>query len=456
MRSQQTAARMARRTGLALAVAAMAAVALPAASFKPVAAAEIEEITWALPHLPKTLLVPHEWSTNMGGVMSLVQEGLLAFDDNLALAPAVANSWEQVDPTTYVYHLRDGVTFHDGSPVTADDVVYSMNWHLDLQNRSQLTPFYSAVESIEATGDREITVKLKNPDAQFQYTVAHMSGFIMKRSQLEAAGEDYGTPDVLPLGTGPYKVVEYVPDDHVVLEAYEDYWGGPPPVDRITIVSIADQQTRLLAMRNGDIDGTFDVSISDIDQWQGLDGVDVITAPSLGVYLLTLDQESPPFDDVEVRRAIAHAVDREGLVKALLKGNGEAGGGDQPARHVGGRAERGRGARLLCDPGRSRLRPRGGEGGPGRLLGRGRLRDHGAGAQLRSLHGPDPAHPGPEPEGVRHHAQCPGGRQRPVAGRLLRPRGPGDAGHVLLSRLRRPGQLPVPVLRQLAMRSRTA
>lgn len=324
MTPQHTTKPTARRTGSGLALAAVAAVALLAAGPKPVAAAEIEEITWALPHLPKTLLVPHEWSTNMGGVMSLVQEGLLAFDDNLALAPAVADSWEQVDPVTYVYHLRDGVTFHDGSPVTADDVVYSMSWHLDPENRSQLTPFYNAVASIEATGDREVTVKLEHPDVQFQYTVAHMSGFIMKKSQLEEAGEDYGTPDVLPLGTGPYKVVEYVPDDHVVLEAYEDYWGGPPPVDRITMVSIADQQTRLLAMRNGDIDGTFDISISDIDQWQGLDGVDVITAPSLGVHLLTLDQETPPFDDVEVRRAIAHSLDRDGLVKALLKGNGEA------------------------------------------------------------------------------------------------------------------------------------
>jgi peptide/nickel transport system substrate-binding protein len=313
-----------RHTGLALALAAIAAVALPATSLKPVAAAEIEEISWALRHLPKTLLVPHEWSVNMGGVMSLVQEGLLAFDDNLALAPGVADSWDQVDPLTYVYHLRDGVTFHDGSPVTVDDVVYSMSWHLDPENRSQLTPFYNAVDSIEATGDREVTVKLKDPDVQFQYSVAHMSGFIMKRSQLEEAGEDYGTPDVLPLGTGPYKVVEYVPDDRDVLEAYEDYWGGPPAVGRITMVAIPDQQTRLLAMRNGDIDGSFDVSISDIDQWQGLDGVDVITAPSLGVYLLTLDQDSPPFDDVAVRRAIAQSVDREGLVKALLKGNGEA------------------------------------------------------------------------------------------------------------------------------------
>ncbi|MGH6918188.1 MAG: ABC transporter substrate-binding protein [Geminicoccaceae bacterium] len=313
----------ARCTGVVVVLSVATTAMLPTSSYRAAAAAEIEEITWALPHLPKTLLVPHEWSVNMGGVMSLVQEGMLAFDDDLSLTTGVADSWEQVDPLTYVYHLRDGITFHDGSPVTAEDVVYSMTWHLDPDSRSQLRPFYNAADSIDASGDREITIKLKSPDVQFQYTPAHMSGFIMKKSQLEEHGEDYGTPDVLPLGTGPYKVVEYVPDDRVVLEAYEDYWGGAPPVDRITILAIPDQQTRLLAMRNGDIDGTFDVSISDIDQWQALDGVDVITAPSLGVFLLTLDQQSPPFDDIEVRRAIAHSLDRAGLVKALLEGNGE-------------------------------------------------------------------------------------------------------------------------------------
>ena len=92
---------------------------------------------------------------------------------------------------------------------------------------------------------------------------------------------------------------------------------------RIVFPAIADRQTRLLAMKNGDIDGTFDLAISDIDQWKALGNVDIITAPSLGIFLLTLDQSAPPFDDLHVRKAIAYAIDRDGLVKALLKGNGE-------------------------------------------------------------------------------------------------------------------------------------
>lgn len=309
---------------LALVATSFALLAVYGSSVAPARAAEaeIDEITWALPGFPNTLLVAHEWNIYNGSIMSLVQEGLLTFDDELALAPAIAESWQQVDPVTYKYTLRAGVTFQDGSPLTADDVVYTMKWHMSPDSRSQLAAFYADVKSIEATGEREVTVTLEQPNAQFQYTVAHMAGFIMKKGQLEGNPEDYGTPDVLPLGTGPYKIVEFVPDNRVVLEAYDGHWGGKPTVRKITMTSIVDQQTRLLAMQKGEVDGTFDVSISDIDQWKALDNVDVITAPSLGVYMLTLDQKTRPFNDIHVRRAIAHAVDREGLVKALLKDNG--------------------------------------------------------------------------------------------------------------------------------------
>jgi peptide/nickel transport system substrate-binding protein len=285
---------------------------------------DIEEVTWALPGLPDVLLVPHDWTTYSGAVMSLVEEGALAFGDDLSLQPALAESFEATDPTTYVFTLRDGVTWHDGTPLTADDVVYSIEWNMDEANASQLAAFFGSVETVEATADNEVTITLSKPDAQFQYSMAHMSGFIMNQEQLESSGEAFGTPDVLPLGTGPYRLVEFVPDDHVTLERYDDYWGEPGAAQRIVIREIADSQTRLLAMQSGEIDGTFDVPISEVDQWEGLDGVTVITAPSNGVYQLVLDQETPPFEDIHVRKAIAYAVDREGIVQAVLNGKGQA------------------------------------------------------------------------------------------------------------------------------------
>lgn len=310
------------RTSGRLALLALVSLAVLALPQQRLLAAEVDEVVWALPGLPDTLLVAHAWSVNTGGVMSLVQEGLMAFDDELAVTNGVADEFEQTDPLTYVYRIGEGVVFHDGSPVKAEDVAYSMNWHLDPANGSQMAPFYASVDAIEATGEREVTVHLKRPDAQFQYTPAHMGGFIMQKAQMEAHPDDYGTPSVLPIGTGPYRLTEFVPGERIVVEASGNYRGDAPAVGRITFLAIADQQTRLLAMRKGDIDGTFGVPISEIDQWEALDDVDVVTKPSLGIYMLTLDLDTPPLDNLDVRRAIAQSVDREGLVAALLKGKG--------------------------------------------------------------------------------------------------------------------------------------
>ncbi len=284
----------------------------------------IEELRWALPAINDTMFVPRAWSTYVGAIMSLVQEGPLAFADDLSLTAGVAEFWKQPDATTYIYSLRKGVTFGDGSALTPDDVAASFTYHMKPDAGSQLAAFFSSVASVEASGENEVTVRLKAPNVQFQYTPAHMAGFIFKKSQLEQSPEDIGSPDAMPLGTGPYKLIEFSPADRAVLEARDDYWGPKPIAKRIVFSSIPDRQTRLLAMQNGDVDGTFDLAISDIDQWKALGNVDVITAPSLGMFALTLDHTVAPFDDIHVRKAIAYAVDREGLVKALLKGNGEA------------------------------------------------------------------------------------------------------------------------------------
>lgn len=281
----------------------------------------IAEITWALSSLPESLFIPRSWSTDTGVIMSLVQEGPLLFGNDLAMVPGPAESWSFVDPTTAVYKLRPGVTFSDGTPLTADDVVATINFHTNPDSGSQVATFFSSVASVEATAPDSVTVKLKAPNVQFQYWAAHMAGFLFKKDQLTA--EDIGTPDNLPIGTGPYRITEFAPAERVVLEARSDYWGGAPVIRKITIVAIPDEQTRILAMQNGDIDGTFAVSITNLEQWKGIGGVSVHTAPSLATFLLTLDHTTAPFDDLHVRRALAYSVDRQGLVNALLQGNGE-------------------------------------------------------------------------------------------------------------------------------------
>jgi len=154
-----------------------------------------EEIHWGLPSVKDTMFVPRAWSTYVGAIMSLVQEGILAFGDDLSLEAATAESWKQADPTTYVYTLRKGVTFGDGSPLTPDDVIASYKFHMDPKSGSQLAAFFGSVDSVTASAENEITVKLKHPDVQYQYTPAHMAGFIFKKAQLEGKIEDLGGPD---------------------------------------------------------------------------------------------------------------------------------------------------------------------------------------------------------------------------------------------------------------------
>lgn len=295
-----------------------------AATTAPSSSAEIEKITFALPGNPGSMFVPKSWLVSTGAAMSLVQEGLLGFNQDLGLQPAVADKWEAKDPTTYVYHIRPGVKFSDGTPLTAEDVVFSMKYTGDAKTGSQIADFYVSVDSITATAPDEITVKLKKPDATFQYTPAHMAGFIMSKAQFEAHPEDIGTPAVLPLGTGPYKLTKFVPGQEIDLAVNEYYWGPKPAVKNIVLKLISDSQTALIAMRNGEIDGAFEIQASELDQWKQIPGVQILSKPSLLIDLLTLNANVPPLNDIHVRRAIWYAVNRQGIVSAVLNNLGQA------------------------------------------------------------------------------------------------------------------------------------
>ncbi len=283
----------------------------------------IEKLTWGMGSVPETLFIPNAWSTANGIIMSLVQEGPLAFGDDLSMQPGVAFQ-EFKDATTIVYALRDGVTFGDGSPLTPADIVATFNFQRDhANNGSQVGFFFDPIESIEATGDREVTVKLKSPNVQYQYAAAHMAGFIFKKEQIESDRADLGGADLLIQGTGPYRIAEFDPGERVLLEARDDYWGGVPYAKQIEFVKIPDADAQLLAMQAGQIDGFFNVRLANIEQWAALPNADVYEAPSASTMLLTLNNETAPFNDVHVRRAIAYSVDRQGLLNAVINGKGE-------------------------------------------------------------------------------------------------------------------------------------
>jgi peptide/nickel transport system substrate-binding protein len=283
----------------------------------------IEKLTFALSAPIRSLDFYHSFDSTTATVLSNGLEGLLRYGNDGRLIPCLAQSWSHPDSLTYVYKLRPGVKFWDGSPLTAADVVFSMSQHMLKKVGSELLSYYASVKSIKATGGNEVTIKLKTPDPFFQYVPAFQAGYIIQKKFAQAAGKKIGTPGVLTMGTGPYKFTKFVSDEGVSLVRNDEYWGTKGAIKKVELKFITEDATRLLAMQSGEIDGGFGVPADQADQWQRINGVKVLFTPQERTAFFTFDTEAAPWSDIHVRRAFAHAIDKQGLVRAVLRGHGE-------------------------------------------------------------------------------------------------------------------------------------
>ena len=186
------------------------------------------ELHWALANSPDTLFAPTYFSTPIGSsMMGLIQDNLLAYTGDGELVPSAASAWTATSPTTYVYTLRDDLKFSDGSPVTPEDVKFSIDQQSDPAVASKESALFENVESVTVDGN-DITVELKTPDSLWKYLPSHMGTYIYKQSDVEANLDSYGTPEHFPIGSGPYMVSEFVADSHVTMVPNPYYWGDPP------------------------------------------------------------------------------------------------------------------------------------------------------------------------------------------------------------------------------------
>jgi peptide/nickel transport system substrate-binding protein len=285
---------------------------------------EIDTLTVAFPSSMTNLYPGKEAGIVNYYVAALVMEGLVAPDGTGKLVGAIAESFEQTSPTTYVYTIRSDAKFSDGTPVTADDVVYSVGLSKD-ENVSPNTAYYWAnVEGAEKTGDNQVTITLASPDVAFEWgPCAANAMWITKQSFVDANNGDIGTPDALLFGTGPYKVVSFQPDSGVELERVDTWWGGAVPVKTVKIQFIPEESTRLLARQAGDIDIAVSISLDQAQQWEDTEATTVFYAPDRSYVGIDFNTAVEPFDDIHVRRAIAYACNREAFVAQLLNGRGE-------------------------------------------------------------------------------------------------------------------------------------
>jgi peptide/nickel transport system substrate-binding protein len=259
---------------------------------------------------------------NSASALSLGMESLLRIDPHGRLVPNLATSWKRVNLTTYVFNLRKNVHFWDGKPMTSADVAWSLNRHVDPKSGSQLSTWFAAMKNAVATGPYQVTVHLKRPDPVWIYMPASDAYIIEKAYALEK-GKDLGTPSGGMMGTGAYRFTDYTPDESLTLERNDSYWGKKPAIKKIVLKFIPEDSTRLLALRSGQIDGTFIVPLGESRSWEQIHGVTVSYAPGMNQDEFGFDMTMKPWNDIHVRRAVAYSLDRKGLVNSLLNGHGE-------------------------------------------------------------------------------------------------------------------------------------
>ncbi|MEU6998205.1 ABC transporter substrate-binding protein [Nonomuraea sp. NPDC046570] len=281
-----------------------------------------DTLRWALADTPNSLDIAHGFNTPSTTIQFAVLDTMVTIGRDGQVAPGIAESWTHPDPHTYIFTMREGVKFSDGTPVTAEDAAFSLARHTDPKVASQAASYVTQVEKVEVTGPRTVRVTLSKPNPTFLAT-ASMSWQIVPKKLAEAHPKDLGSPEVPTLGSGPYKVTKFSLTSGVTLERNELYWGPKSPMRKVEIKTITDPETLRLAVSSGEVDGTADVNPRDIRKWATLPGVATLTYPANNVSFLSLTVKNGPLKDVHVRRAIAHAVDRTALATLLTGGRGE-------------------------------------------------------------------------------------------------------------------------------------
>ncbi|MFJ7217802.1 ABC transporter substrate-binding protein [Amycolatopsis sp. NPDC098790] len=273
---------------------------------------EVAKVTIGVQSPPRSMDIAHASDYPSERAIDAAFDRVLALDNAGKVVPWLAESWQNPDPLTYVFTLRQGVTFWDGSPLTADDVVFSLQRHLDPKLGSEVAGKFADVKAIAATDGRTVTVTLGKPSASFLYNAA-IQWTVLEKKYAEAAGADLGTPAKPGMGTGPYSIDSYSSSDGVTLTRFDGYWGAKPKIKTLVIKAIADPEAARLALLSHDIDGYFDVPLIASRKYDKLDGVSMTYADGSYVDLLSMNAKVAPFDDPKVREALAHLVDRQGL-----------------------------------------------------------------------------------------------------------------------------------------------
>ncbi|MDD6662107.1 MAG: ABC transporter substrate-binding protein [Lachnospiraceae bacterium] len=263
-------------------------------------------------------LHPTDFSTTVElGVLNQIYDTLLYYspDGTKDPEPRIAESYEiSDDGLDYTFHLRDDVTFHDGTPVTADDVVFSIELYKASEYQgSQI----SMLSSVEATDEHTVVCHLDAPYSPFLQGIC--SPMIASKAYYESSEDDFVNN---PIGSGPYKFVSRAKGSNIKLEANEDYYRGAPEIKEVTFEVIPDSSTKAIALQTGEVNFA-EIDSATKPQLEANPAITIAEVPTSSFSYIAMNTEKEPFDDARVRQAINYAIDRDNLVAVCYDGEAE-------------------------------------------------------------------------------------------------------------------------------------
>jgi peptide/nickel transport system substrate-binding protein len=261
---------------------------------------------------------------------------LVEYGDKLEIRPALATSWKLVDDTTWEFKLRDGVKFHDGTPFTADDVIFTIDRVPSVPNSpNSFAQFTRGIESVKKVDDHTIVVKTKAPNPQLLSDFANIF-IVSARAAKGATTADFNSGKAV-VGTGPYKLVKFTSGELLEVERNDAYWGGKPQWAHVTERIIAKDPSRLASLLAGQVDAIDAVPIADLERLRKEGKFGLFRGPAALVHYVALDSNrdvspfvtakdgkplaSNPLKDPRVRKALSLAINREVIAKRVMEGS---------------------------------------------------------------------------------------------------------------------------------------
>ncbi|SDZ08686.1 peptide/nickel transport system substrate-binding protein [Proteiniborus ethanoligenes] len=242
---------------------------------------------------------------------------LVEANEKMEIIPGLAESWNKIDDLTWEFNLRKGVKFHNGEEFKANDVKFT----LERMKASQtVAHILGPVEEIKIADDYKVLIKTSEPFAPLLAHLSHTASSILNEKAVTEAGEDYGQH---PIGTGPFKFIQWDAGDKVIIERFDEYFGGPAKLKTVVFRSIPEGTNRAIGLETGEIDIAYDIDPIDKEKVKTHNNLELIEGPSLSSQYIGFNINKEPFNNVKVRKALNHAINVQEIIDVVLEGAGQ-------------------------------------------------------------------------------------------------------------------------------------